>query len=396
MHLLFKGNIILQILYCMMLLSSIWTGVSIYITVIFSFAILMFVPVTKYIDKTAVLLLSFSIAYCLTLMCFDVASWTNLISYLICPFLFYCFGQFVVDRVDNIDQLTIFWSISILLFSVILYMSAIQDIIQNGFVNITRSFSIWGASTERSAISATLYGLIASLGLVGLPFFFIKTGTKPIIKCIFLILGICSIMTVLQLVNRTGLVVVALTFIILILYNYKSRFFHIIAACAALIFIFCLLIKLQIINQDVFQAYIDRNDGVGSVSTAGGRTERWITGFQNIFIYPFGWAHAKIQYSYAHNLWLDVARAGGILSFIPLVIATVFSYKIFFKLLRFRDRKFMPLLLGLNVCFFLSSFVEPVIEAIPLYFYLYLMLWGMQSQLLLKFRLYDYSRMEIR
>lgn len=396
MHLLFKGNIILQILYCMMLLSSIWTGVSIYITVIFSFAILMFVPVTKYIDKTAVLLLSFSIAYCLTLMCFDVASWTNLISYLICPFLFYCFGQFVVDRVDNIDQLTIFWSISILLFSVILYMSAIQDIIQNGFVNITRSFSIWGASTERSAISATLYGLIASLGLVGLPFFFIKTGTKPIIKCIFLILGICSIMTVLQLVNRTGLVVVALTFIILILYNYKSRFFHIIAACAALIFIFCLLIKLQIINQDVFQAYIDRNDGVGSVSTAGGRTERWITGFQNIFIYPFGWAHAKIQYSYAHNLWLDVARAGGILSFIPLVIATVFSYKTFFKLLRFRDRKFMPLLLGLNVCFFLSSFVEPVIEAIPLYFYLYLMLWGMQSQLLLKFRLYDYSRMEIR
>ena len=356
----------------------------------------MFVPVTKYIDKTAVLLLSFSIAYCLTLMCFDVASWTNLISYLICPFLFYCFGQFVVDRVDNIDQLTIFWSISILLFSVILYMSAIQDIIQNGFVNITRSFSIWGASTERSAISATLYGLIASLGLVGLPFFFIKTGTKPIIKCIFLILGICSIMTVLQLVNRTGLVVVALTFIILILYNYKSRFFHIIAACAALIFIFCLLIKLQIINQDVFQAYIDRNDGVGSVSTAGGRTERWITGFQNIFIYPFGWAHAKIQYSYAHNLWLDVARAGGILSFIPLVIATVFSYKTFFKLLRFRDRKFMPLLLGLNVCFFLSSFVEPVIEAIPLYFYLYLMLWGMQSQLLLKFRLYDYSRMEIR
>lgn len=396
MHLLFKGNIILQILYCMMLLSSIWTGVSIYITVIFSFAILMFVPVTKYIDKTAVLLLSFSIAYCLTLMCFDVASWTNLISYLICPFLFYCFGQFVVDRVDNIDQLTIFWSISILLFSVILYMSAIQDIIQNGFVNITRSFSIWGASTERSAISATLYGLIASLGLVGLPFFFIKTGTKPIIKCIFLILGICSIMTVLQLVNRTGLVVVALTFIILILYNYKSRFFHIIAACAALIFIFCLLIKLQIINQDVFQAYIDRNDGVGSVSTAGGRTERWITGFQNIFIYPFGWAHAKIQYSYAHNLWLDVAGAGGILSFIPLAIATVFSYKIFFKLLRFRDRKFMPLLLGLNVCFFLSSFVEPVIEAIPLYFYLYLMLWGMQSQLLLKFRLYDYSRMEIR
>ena len=380
----------------MMLLSSIWTGVSIYITVIFSFAILLFVPVTKYIDKTAVLLLSFSIAYCLTLMCFDVASWTNLISYLICPFLFYCFGQFVVDRVDNIDQLTIFWSISILLFSVILYMSAIQDIIQNGFVNITRSFSIWGASTERSAISATLYGLIASLGLVGLPFFFIKTGTKPIIKCIFLILGICSIMTVLQLVNRTGLVVVALTFIILILYNYKSRFFHIIAACAALIFIFCLLIKLQIINQDVFQAYIDRNDGVGSVSTAGGRTERWITGFQNIFIYPFGWAHAKIQYSYAHNLWLDVARAGGILSFIPLVIATVFSYKTFFKLLRFRDRKFMPLLLGLNVCFFLSSFVEPVIEAIPLYFYLYLMLWGMQSQLLLKFRLYDYSRMEIR
>lgn len=396
MHLLFKGNRILQILYCMMLLSSIWAGVSIHIIVIFSFAILMFVPVTKYIDKTAVLLFLFSIAYCLTLMCFDVASWTNLISYLICPFLFYCFGRFIVDRVENINQLTTFWCISILLFSVVLYVSVIQDIIQNGFINITRTFSIWGAKADNSALSATLYGLIASLGLVGLPFFFIKTGTKPIVKCIFLTLGICSIMTVLQLVNRTGLVVVALTFIVLILYYYRNKFYHIIAICTALVIIFLLLIKLQIINQEVFQAYIDRNDGVSSVSTAGGRTELWITGLQNIFIYPLGWAHEKIQHSYAHNLWLDVARVGGILSFIPLVIATVFSYKTFFKLLRFKDRKFIPLLLGLNVCFFLSSFVEPVIEAIPLYFYLYLMLWGMQSQLLFKFRSYDYSRMEIR
>ena len=272
--------------------------------------------------------------------------------------------------------------------------SPIQFIFENGFINTMRSFPIWGV--ENSSLSATLYGLIASLGLVGLPFFFIDTNSKSNTRYLFLALSALSLATVIHLVNRTGLIVLFICFVITTLYYSKGKLSHFFILFLVIGLVVFILLQQQILSKDIVDAYLARNEGVGSVNTAGGRFVKWSTALNNLFIYPFGWSYANIQYGYVHNLWLDVARAGGILSFIPLVIATVFSYKTFFKLLRFRDRKFMPLLLGLNVCFFLSSFVEPVIEAIPLYFYLYLMLWGMQSQLLLKFRLYDYSRMEIR
>lgn len=397
MQIYFRGSIFLQIIFCIVMLVSIWTNITIYAVLLFSICVLLYVPVTKYIDTTAILISLFSFTYCLIQVFHDVISWANLISYLICPILFYFWGKFVVDKTNgNLNKLITFWCISILLFSVILYISTAQDIILNGFINSSRTFPIWGSVSGAESLSATLYGLNASLGLVGLPFYFTKCKTRKLIKYIFLLLSILSLITVIHLINRTGIVILVLCFVTVALYRYNGNIFRLLALCSIIVIISLILVQFQVINQDISDAYIIRDDGVGSINTAGGRLEKWIIGLNNIFKHPFGWEFSSIKYGYAHNLWIDIARIAGIIPFTLFLIVSIFAFNTLRKLLKYREKKITPLILGLNICFFLSSFVEPVIEAMPLYFYLYIMLWGIQQQMIIKFKSYGYNRLEIR
>lgn len=392
MQFFLKGGMLLQIMFCIVMLVSIWTNITIYTILLFSICILLYVPILKYLDKTAIFISLFSLTYCLIQLFHDVISWANLISYFMCPTLFYCFGKYIVVKANgDVNKLTTFLCVSILLFSIVLYISAAQDIIHNGFVNISRTFHIWGSASEAGGLSATLYGLNASLGLVGLPFYFAQPKINKTIKYIFLLLTILSLITVIHLVNRTGIVVLILCFVVVAFYRSNGNIFRFLILCAIIAIITLILTQLNVINTDVFDAYLMRDDDVGAVNTAGGRLDKWVIGFHNIFRYPFGWEFTSIKYGYAHNLWIDIARISGIIPFTLFLIATILAFNTLRKLLKYRELILLPLLLGLNVCFFFSSFVEPVIEAMPLYFYLYIMLWGIQNQLLAKFKSYCYN-----
>lgn len=398
MQLFFKGNILLQMMFYLVLLATIWTNINIRLALIFCVCIVLYVPILRYIDKTAGFIILFSCSYCLILLFHNIDNLANFISYLVCPTLFYCYGRYIVDKTGgDINNITIFLCFSVLLFSFVLHISAILDILQNGFINTTRTFPIWGSVSGRGTLSATIYGLVASLGLVGLPLFFVKTKLKPIIKFTFLLIAVLSLITVIHLINRTGIIVLLLCLAAIIFYKNNGNIFQLIIICSVIFVIIILLLHFQIINQDISNAYLERNEGISSVDTAGGRTDKWIIGINNLFRYPFGWSEEKLQYGYAHNMWIDIARVSGILPFAFFCIATILSYFDLLKLLKYREQTLTPLILGLNVCFFFSSFVEPIIDALPLYLYLYIMLWGMQHQLPYLFnKSYDYNRMEIR
>lgn len=385
LHGLFKGNWILQTLYFVVLFTSIWSNVSVYIIVVFCLLGMLILPIRKYLDKTAVLLGLFSVFYCIPILFAGVGSWFNFASYLLCPVIFYIYGKYVVDKLRESKLIALFFAVSILLFSIVLYVSAIQDIIQNKFVNITRSFSIWGMDGGQDSLSATLYGLVASLGLVGLSVAFTRTVLTKSVKGMFLLLFVLSMLTVLHLVNRTGIVIATVCVFCVSTYCSQGKVWRLLMVGLLVFVSFLLLIELNVINQNVIDAYTNRNEGGSSVSSVGGRWDMWTDGIQNVFRYPLGWDVEGAQYGYAHNLWIDVARVSGILPFLCFLMATLISYGKLFKLLRSKDMTIVPLLLGLNVCFFLSTFVEPVVEAIPLYFYLYMMLWGIQNAVLCDF-----------
>ena len=374
---LFGCNKILLIFYFIMLFVSLWSNFSIYTICIFCAIAYVVIPLRRYIDKTAIFLFLFSSYYCLLLLFLGVGSWFKFVSYLLSPLIFYIYGKYIVDKLTSFQRLAVFLCISIFLFSMVLYVSAMQDIIQNGFVNVHREFYIWGINNNDESWSATLYGIIASLGLVGLPLVIVK-NIGLIVKLVFLLLSILSLTTVIHLVNRTGIVVECICFFTVGIYILKEKKNRILELGILMLLIFIMLSNFLCIDSDIFEAYSHRNEG----SIDGERFDRWIDGMQNFIKYPLGWVLESTQYNYVHNLWLDIARVSGFIPFIFFLVATLLSYRDFFKLLHSNDMMIIPVLLGINVCFFLTSMVEPIIEAVPLYFYLYLMIWGIQNRIL--------------
>ena len=116
----------------------------------------------------------------------------------------------------------------------------------------------------------------------------------------------------------------------------------------------------------------------GSLIDFGNRGWRWIDSIQRIITDPFGWS-GKTTYNYAHNLWLDVAMLCGIIPFTFLVLATMRSVRLLISLKSLKKDPIVASMIALYVCFFLTSFVEPVMIGFDVYFYLFCMLWGMQQ-----------------
>lgn len=376
-----KKNCFTFVLYFLVLFFSLWANYSIYVTVFFGFYVVFKNLVFKYIDITAVCLLLFSFIYSFVYMP-NVTSWTIFISYLLCPTAFYLFGKYIIEKLGNTNNIIIFWSLSILAFSLVLYISALVDISQKGFINITRSFTIYGTQ-DKTSMSATLYGMIASLGLMGLPYFFVKQNSN-IIKYTYLLLSLLSLITVIHLINRTGLVVFIGCFVAMSFYIFRNKIPTLIFTYVIIVILIALLVHVGIIDQSVVEAYQNRDVDNGSVDSAGGRTDLWFLALNNLFKYPFGWLDTGEAYS--HNLWLDIARVSGIMPFTIFLVVTIRIYRKLFKLFMAKEENVVSLFIGLHICFFLTSFVEPIIEAIPLYFYLYMMLWGMQNRLLVKIK----------
>ena len=127
-------------------------------------------------------------------------------------------------------------------------------------------------------------------------------------------------------------------------------------------------------NSELLELYTERNE---DFATAGNRTNRWSYAIEQLFKYPFGWYDGTIYH--VHNMWLDIARISGI---IPFLILAYFAGKNIigsFVLIKRYNTPLMYLMLGLNVCFFTSCFVEPIVGGI--HFMLYCMLWGFQTTL---------------
>ena len=362
-----------------MLLFSIH-GIGVYCTILFSIVALVYLYDKRYNDAKTLWLLLFSILYVVILfLSGNVGSYAELIGYAISPYAFYRFGKFAVDKFAPVDLLETFVLLTIFVFALNLYASTIQDINSNGFMNLTRALETEG---RESAMNATLLGLNASLGFMGLATCFAYPKFyRNVTAILFMLMSVMSLVVVLHLVNRTGIVVlVAVTLVAMMhmLRKHKGRMF------VAIFVIFLILgycFQSGLLNEDLFMAYAERNEET-DIASGGDRFWRWGEAIHHMFAYPLGWSTMRIKDYYVHNLWLDVARVAGIFPFICLMIATILSVKDVFKIYKAIPTILTTMLIVIYLCFFISSMVEPVIEGFPLYFYLFCMVWGMNARII--------------
>lgn len=292
--------------------------------------------------------------------------------YVLAPIPFYLFGKYLVQKYKYDNWIIIAWFIIIVCYCFDVYIVTIQNIFESGqLVSESREFYL--SHSEQSQLSATLVGLHADIGMVGLLMFVVMKNR--VLRYSFLALFLLSLITTLSLLNRTGIIIALVSFFSVIVYKYRKTPQKIVYSIFILGFILTALFYFNVINTELLEMYNERN---ADLYTMGDRSDKWAEAIRSLFISPLGWADLSESY-YVHNMWLDIARVSGVIPFILLVYITFDSLCKSFFLVRRRGNELSYMLLGLNICFFTSCFVEPIYGGT--HFMLYCMLWGTVREL---------------
>lgn len=361
---------ILFVLFCLALLINHRTG---YVTLLSVF-ILLFgltkLPKAKF-DGLGIAVLLYSVLYIL-FSSFNGIEYqmSAYILYGICPYIFYMYGRYAAGRWTTENQHLTFWLLIILFYCIDIFVVSGISIVSSGeLINSKREFSF----TDSQDLSATLVGLCMDIGMIGLPMAILIKGVK--LKLSYFSLFVMSLVVTVSLLNRTGLVVLVLCSAGVILWRARKDFSILIKTGLAVAVIFLVLVYVGVINEQLIEFYTARNE---DLSTMGHRSYRWTYALSQLFTHPFGWARWGEVY-YVHNMWLDIARISGIIPFSFLVFFAVKSFYLAFRLVSRTESVLSYLMLGLNICFFFSCFVEPIFGGT--HFMLYIMLMGYENTL---------------
>lgn len=333
----------------------------------------------NYWDGVATKIVLFSVLYSLLgLFHYPDVSRFWLFYFAISPVFFYLFGKIVVVKVKSDNDLIFFWwlaalALGIVIYQTIGYSGTIVSVDDTG----ERSFHL---TKNSDGISATAIGTFVSLGLVGLgaSLYSVKGLIK---RSLWMILFLLSISTVVYLINRTGLYVSVAVVLSMAWLKGGGNLSRVLPYLLIAIVFVVIVINSGLVEGTVFQMYEIRSEQ----DTFGDRVERWGKGFIYLFQYPLGWGHLKSTFDgYMHNLWLDIARRGGIVCFLLFVSVTYASLRQLLQLLKRKRTSFIIFGSGLYICFFLSSMIEPIIDVLPQYMMLFLLLCGMLKQYKIK------------
>lgn len=370
---------ILLLLFLYLLYRSTSIGISFFV-IIFSILSYLFIFRLRMIDRLSIYIFGFAVSYSVLSFIYTESFNPHNFLYLLAPNAFYFWGKHMIGICKRKMAIVNFLLIVLLFFALNTYILTIKDINEVGWVNPFRGMLRVGDSDV--AMPATLFGLNVSLGLSGLAIVLsLPKSFMNLKSLVFLIILFFSLLTNIHLTNRTGLFVfVASTLTVylftLISKNKSDKYFVGIILISILVY---LIYSNFGSSSEFVDAYAQREQSSGQqISGYGDRGWRWIDALGRIFYCPLGWS-GQAPYNYAHNLWLDVAMQRGIVPFIFLVFATFYSIKNTLKSIKVKNDYIVMSFLGLTVCFFLTSFVEPVMIGFDVYFYLYCMLWGMQT-----------------
>ena len=341
----------------------------------------------KNIDFDLVLLALFTITYAIFYSLILDLGTQFIFIYAIIPLAFYLLGKFLVAKANSTKDIFLISLMAGIFFSFSALISVLLDIGQNGFVSIVREVPmIWGGEPPAATQMGSYFLFNMCIPAILISRF--KEGNL-LFKLALFVVFLLSIYCVLRIGSRTQLALIIFTVIATLLYLVFKQS----AKRNITIFIVAFIginLGLRYANfnskSDLLTSFATRMDNKKyGAGTAGGRSERWEKSLTNIIEEPLGWS--LDEFSYSHNMWLDVARVGGVIAFILLVLYTIRSFG---NLRRAISRN--PNELALNnliICFsiamFLQFFVEPIFEGIFHLFIFYCFFQGIINGYLKKF-----------
>ncbi|WP_157449787.1 hypothetical protein [Croceitalea dokdonensis] len=329
----------------------------------------------------SIILFIFSVVYAIFYAFDPYSGMQFILVYALFPLVFYLLGKNIAKKAKGSEQLfNIILGLSVI-YSTIALISVLLNIASGGFAQTERNIPLlWGSSGAATGTAAYLF---ANMCLPALLLFSFKKR-KILINLILVTVYCLSILAVLRLGSRTQIVISGFTLFASLLFLFKvqspTRNF-----ITLLLVFFGLNAVLTTVNidfdSDLLSAYADRMDSKShGASTAGGRTERWEKSLEYMIKKPMGW---KVDdFGYSHNLWLDTARGGTLLSFFFLCLFTIRSLIKALGIIRNHSTNiiFRNQVLVYTLAFMLQFFVEPILEGSVQLFLFYCLFQGAINQ----------------
>lgn len=321
----------------------------------------------KNLDQTYFILLIFSLVYAsFYLLNMDQGvQW--LIIYASFPHVFYLLGKKLVPEEENTKIMTYLLILMAITYSVTGILSVGTNIIEGGFIQIERSIGDFWTGKQRLATAMGSY-FVFNMSIPGL-LILAKNKLSLLLKVLLIGVFVISLLCVFRLGSRTQIVLALIGVLVGIAYRFKSQ--NILSNFKFIIVLLILFILgINYISIDLDADYLSslgqrlqESDNSGS---AGGRTDLWYKSIVNLVEKPLGWS--VNEFGYSHNMWLDTARSGTVISSFLLVLFTIASIKNIVKALKSNVKAvfFNATILIFNIIIFLQFFVEPVFDS-PLY-----------------------------
>lgn len=301
---------------------------------------------------------------------------------LIIPFFSYCCGYMLayIFKKDKIEKY-------ILLIVFGLFIHAMLNYITN-FNTFTRNtVDIWLKVNYAATLQGTM--IVLMMSLLYYVIFYVK---RFYLKLIIYICILFALLYDLVLATRTTLIISIATFLLCYIYDSisKKKINNMIKKFSIVIFIIFIFftiyvtnlfnVKNMLENSNLFNRFSDEYTEVSDYSRIN--TQIMILG--QIFEYPLGGNKMHLgELKYAHNMFLDISNAVGLIPFVSIIIYYIINIKKLLKILRNNkyEKKLKILLLSIYFATLANFMVEPIIQGIPLFFILFCVINGMTSNL---------------
>lgn len=340
------------------------------------------------ITSNFILLLIFTVSYFFTLNYFESLGIYSLLLFFLGPILCFIIGFFIVNN----DKIVIKTIIIIVVGNFL-----------HGFFNMINYFSINGInSNERDVIdiwsgiarNATLQGTHFTLvvSLLGIVIIMISSKNKVWLSLILFSFILFSLFSSFILGNRTLLLltIIILTFNVIFYAFFNRRSFKKNFSFLS-IWIFIIFSSYFIYSKNFFEIkntilnsnLINRLDDTEIKNDP--RNLVYEKALNQFLDFPFGGYRMDLGLEYAHNLWIDVLYAAGLIPFFSLLFFTLFTiYHVSVILRKNNVSQILKLfILSIFSAYLLNFMVEPILEGVPYMFMSFCILSGMLNKLVL-------------
>lgn len=255
------------------------------------------------------------------------------------------------------------------------------------FIHAMLNFSINIGSESRNTIdfwtgdvmSATLQGTLLTplLATLFYTIFYINKKTIKITMFLFFIFALAYDMVI---ATRSVIIIAMIVFLISV-FSYIIMENKIKNKLRILIIIFAsILVIIAMYSTDTFEIktkiessnLFSRIEDTENMTSDNARINAQLDAIKNILKYPFGMPKdiSFAGLSYAHNMWLDVAKETGIIPLILLIVFFILNICSLIKVINNKkwSVKLKILLISVYITFLLIFSIEPILQGIPIIF----------------------------